>query len=476
MLRSQQYFSLAIMFVWLIISSCTIGQLNNTNNNANNKNEHNQNTFFSLILLTPNSVDFAQLSVTPKISFKFNRNANHVDLDNVYIVDNNTAKIVPINGISERVDTDGATIYNIMPNLAYDSEYKLVFSNMIADDNGNKLNSVYYVFHTVKDDDSDTQKIKIIIDQPTSNINVDINQDIIFTSSERIDSGLNLKSIISLHEDSTNGNIIDIAIASKNNQYFIQHNALEYNKNYCLIISDSEHKSKNHNIGETIFYFHTASDSDYTQLVSQDSDLQSDSSILLYVKHGVELAQNHSFTLKDTKDNTDVGFNMQKTGDFYVLKPTEIRSTAYYAAKYKLTITYANKKQQSIMVNFARAGDYSMSLYDQNTLVYSCYLNQEQDTCRAIILKPEKTCLQPRVYDDTISLYAGNPKDGIVIPANMTVKFDGYSKFGSALYSFVLTPNQPLEANTQYVISVNNPILACSGTFIGRTTLLLVPK
>jgi hypothetical protein len=424
-----------------------------------------------------------QLPVNPTISFKFNKHANHVDLDNVYIVDNNTGKSVVFDNPVPREDIDGSIVYSISPRLAYDNEYKLVFSALISDDDGNRLNSVYYVFHTVSGDNPSGDVFKFHVDKPTSAVNVDItavnvdiNQEIIFTGSEHIDYSGNLADIVSLRENN-NPKALDIAISISNNHYIIKHKPLEYNTDYSLIISDPEHKIRTQNIGNFSFPFHTAANSDNAQLVSQDSDLQADSAIIVYVKPGVELVQNNPFTLKHVLDNSDIEFDYQRFGDFYVLKPKSTKSTTYYAARYELTIAYASKKQQSIFIGLANAGDYDVSLYGKDHGASYCNLTGSTNSCDSIVLKPYSTCQQPHIDDSKISLYKGNPKgSGVLIPAKVESRFDGYSRGGSALYSLLVTPNTSLEADKQYVLVINQRISACSGVAIGKTTLLITPK
>ena len=74
-------------------------------------------------------------------------------------------------------------------------------------------------------------------------------------------------------------------------------------------------------------------------------------------------------------------------------------------------------------------------------------------------------------------MYKGNPQgNGVLIPAKVETRDDGYSKWGSKLYSLLITPSTALEANKQYVIVINQRISACSGVAIGKTALLLTPR
>lgn len=142
----------------------------------------------------------------------------------------------------------------------------MVFSALISDDDGNRFNSVYYVFHTVSGDNPSGDVVKFHVDKPTSAVSVDINQEIIFTRSEHIDYSGNLADIVSLGENN-NPKALDIDISISNNQYIIKHKPLEYNTDYSLTISDPEHKIRTQNIGNFSFHFHTAENSDNAQFL-----------------------------------------------------------------------------------------------------------------------------------------------------------------------------------------------------------------
>ncbi len=477
--RVRRYINIGLTCLSFVVYGCTLGQVGNSNDNKDDNSNQKNNKNFSLILIKPDAKDFSQLPVNPTISFKFNRHANHIDLDNIYMVDNNTSKPVVIEGgILPREDIDGNIVYSISPKLAYNNDYKLVFSALISDDEGNRLNSLYYVFHTINGDNPDVDTISFHVSQPGTKVSVDINQDIIFTSSEHIDYKGSLSDIVSLHEKSASDPTkLDISIQNEGNNYVIKHGVLDYDKDYFLVISDPEHKIATQNIGNFIFPFHTAENADNAQLVSQDTDLQADSAIIVYVKPGAELVQNNPFTLKHVLDNSDIEFDYQRFGDFYVLKPKSTKSTTYYGARYELTITYASKKQQSIFIGLANAGDYDVSLYGKDHGASYCNLTGSTNSCDSIVLKPYSTCQQPYIDDSKISLYRGNPKgNGVLIPAKVETRDDGYSQWGSKLYSLLITPSTTLEADKQYVIVINQRISACSSVSIGKTTLLLTPK
>lgn len=445
---------IVIFFFVFIITSCTAGGQSDTTNNSKDNSNRDINDF-SLTITKPNTKDFLNIPVNPTISFKFNKHANNINLDNIYMLDSNTEKSIVINGIKEYQDSDETIIYSISPTLSYDTEYKLVFSSAITDDNGNRLKSTYNIFHTVKnsgDDPVDTE-IKISLSQPDSKVNVDITKDIIFTSSERINySEDSLGDIIHLYRNNDTNNPLPIQITNSQNKYNIKHDTFNNNEDYCLIIADPEHKIKNQKLGIHNLCFHTALESDYAQIISQVDQLQADAPIIVYIDPSVKVDQS-SFMLKDLRSPTDkIDFDYLRMGDFYIVK---IKGRNHWNSKYQLIITYTSpSKQQVIDIQFADSLAAASGLNGKTDLL-SYKTHCTADSCDDIILTLSIK-LDGWYYESqlpgTILLYEGIPIKENLIPIDLKMG-SGYTPD-----NFIITPKQLLNPDKQYIIVVDKKI------------------
>ncbi len=426
-------------------------------------------------MIKPEIKDFLNLPVNPKISFKFNRHANNINLDNIYIVDNNTGKNIVIN-INESQDNDGSPIYIITPSLSYDAEYKIVFSSGITDDNSNRLKSIYKILHTVKNsgDDPDTE-IKVSLSQPDKTLNVDITKDIIFTTSEHINYNEELLGdLIYLYKNNAADHPLPINISNSQNKYIIKHNTLKNNEEYCLMVADPEHKIKNQNLGIHNFCFHTALETNYAQLISQAEQLQADAPIIVYIDPAIKVEQS-SFMLQDLNFPTEkIDFDYLNIENFYLMK---IKGRNHWKGKYQLIITYPSpNKQQIIDIQFADSLAAASGL-NGNTNLLSYKVHCDAESCDDIILNSSIQLDGWFTFSDlqnTVLIYEDNPYNKIQIPVEVELA-SGYRSNAR----FLIKPKQPLKLNKdkQYVIvvdkKINNGINTLDkNNYIGYNTIL----
>jgi hypothetical protein len=341
---------LVMLFLLLEISACTIGGSATNTGQANS--DKNISSGLVLSLIDPTLKNSKQAPVNPIISFHFNREVNNINTDNIYITDSESHfyLIDKINKKKEGSDT----IYTITPNLAYDTNYNLVFSSGISDYYGNKLASEVVPFHTVKNDDSgddDSQSMKVDFLKPSTLENVELSSNIVFKLSERLSSKFNINDIVKLYKDGINGTNVNITISQNENIYTISPNdLLKENTNYCLLIKDPDPSIPEQHIGKHTICFNTIGMVSYATLLSYKDNIALNSAILIKLQNNINISQTDISFLEipNNPDNpySKIEFNYESlNGNIYKLTPVNILPRA---AKLMILIKYPQQKKQQI--------------------------------------------------------------------------------------------------------------------------------